>query len=128
MPSDRLDDAATGPATEAGVVYRLLDPAFGFGVWALHLLVIYVSTAVACQIGLGARDATVQSLVVMTLIAVTLLAAAVVVMHAVKRYQQQSEVHDRHGFLPKIAVGHDAVAALAILWQLIPLMMVPLCR
>lgn len=127
MRSDSLDDAATEPATGAGVVYRLLDPAFGFGVWALHLLVIYVSTAVACQVGLGARDATVQSRVVMTLIAVTLLAAAVVVVHAVKRYRQQPEVRD-HGFLVRIAVGHDAVAALAILWQLMPLMMVPLCR
>ena len=127
MRSDKLDDAATEPPSQAGVIFRLLDPAFGFGVWALHLMVIYVSTAVACQLGLGSREATVQSGVVLALIAVTLLAATVVVVHAVKRYRQQPEVRD-HGFLVRIAVGHDAVAALAILWQLIPLMMVPLCR
>ena len=127
MRSDRIDDAATEPGSQAGVVFRLLDPAFGFGVWALHLLVVYVSTAVACQIGLGSRDATVQSLVVTTLVAITLVAAAVVVMHGVKRYRQQPQVHDG-GFLLRIAVGHDAVAALAILWQIMPLMMVPLCR
>jgi hypothetical protein len=123
MRSDRLDDAATESEPETGAVYRLLDPAFGFGVWALHLLVVYVSTAVACQLGLASRDASVQSSVLMTLIAITLVAAAVVVAHAVRRYHQ----HD-HGFLARLAVGHDAVAALAILWQLMPLMMVPLCR
>ena len=127
MRSDKVDDAATEPATGVGVVFRLLDPAFGFGVWVLHLLVIYVSTAVACQLGLGARDAAVRSGVVMTLIAVTLLAAAVVAVHAVTRYRQQPAMRD-HGFLARIAVGHDAVAALAILWQLVPLTMVPLCR
>jgi hypothetical protein len=64
---------------------------------------------------------------VIALIAITVLAAAVVVLHAVKRYRQQPEMRDL-GFLARIAVGHDAVAALAILWQLIPLTMVPLCR
>ena len=127
MRSDSLDDAAAEPGTQVGVVFRLLDPAFGFGVWAVHFLVVYVSTAVACQVGLGSRDARVQSAVVITLIAITLLAAAIVAMHAVKRYRQLPEVHDG-GFLLKIAVGHDALAALAILWQLMPITMVPLCR
>ena len=127
MRSDRLDDAAIEPVGQGGVVYRLLDPAFGFGVWVLHFLVIYVSTAVACQVGLGSRDAGVQSTVVITLIAITLGAAAIVAVHAAQRYRQLSEVHDR-GFLLKIAVGHDALAALAILWQLMPITMVPLCR
>ena len=106
---------------------RLLDPAFGFGVWAVHFLAIYVSTAVSCQVGLGDQAARAQSAVSATLVAVTLLAAAIVTMHAVKRYQQQSQAQDQ-GFLLMIAVGHDAVAVLAILWQLMPLTMVPLCR
>lgn len=127
MRSGRLDDAVTEPGSPVSVVSRLLDPAFGFGVWAFHFLVIYVSTAVACQVGLGSRDATVRSIVVMSLVAITLLAATVVVRHAVKRYRQRSEAHDG-GFLVTLAVGHDAVAALALLWQLMPLTMVPLCR
>jgi len=127
MDSDRVDDAAVEPLTEMGVVYRLLDPVFGFGVWAAHLLVVYVSTAVMCQLGLGSRAATAQSTVVISLSLVTVLAAAVVVRHAVKRYRQREHMSD-HGFLVRIAVGHDAVAALAIVWQLMPLWMVPLCR
>lgn len=127
MRSDRLDDAEREPQSEIGVVYRLLDPAFGFGVWAVHLLIIYVVMAVACQLGLGSRTAVVQSGFVMMLSVVTLAAAAVVVWHAIRRFRQQKEMHDR-GFLVRIAVGHDAIAALAILWQLMPLLMVPVCR
>ena len=127
MRPDRLDDAELEPGTNVGVLYRLLDPIFGFGVWAAHLLVIYVSTAVACQLGLGSRAGNVQSSFLISLGLVTLAAAAVVVWHARRRYRQQSEVRER-GFLVRIAVGHDAIAALAILWQLIPLSMVPICR
>lgn len=127
MRSDRVNDAAVERLTEAGVVYRLLDPVFGFGVWAAHLLVVYVSTAVMCQLGLGSREATVQSNVLISLSVVTLVAAALVLGHAAKRYRQRQEMRD-HGFLVRIAIGHDAVAALAIIWQLMPLWMVPLCR
>ena len=127
MRSDSIADADVEPQGEAGAVYRLLDSVFGFGVWAVHLLVVYVSTALACQLGLGSQAAGAPSSVVGTLCIVTLAAAAIVVWHASRRYRQQSQTRGR-GFLARIAVGHDAVAALAILWQLMPLLMVPLCR
>jgi hypothetical protein len=127
MRSDKLDDAETEARTEGGVLYRLLDPAFGFFVWAVHFLAIYVTSAVACQLGFGSRDAGARSGLVIALAAVTLVAAGVVVAHAVRRYQQRGEVRD-HGFLIRIAIGHDALAVLAILWQLLPLFLVPVCR
>jgi hypothetical protein len=126
MRSGRLDEAALTSQPESGV-HRLLDASFGFGVWAIHLLVVYVLTAVACQLGLGSRDPRLQSGVVVTLIAITLVAAAVVVLHAVARYRQQKGMQER-GFLARLAVGQDAIAALAIFWQIIPLTMVPPCR
>jgi hypothetical protein len=126
MHSDRAAAAELDRQTDGGVS-RLLDSVFGFAVWAVHLLVVYVASAVACQLGLGSRAGSVQSSVVGVLGIVTLAAAALVVWHAIRRYQQQQEARDR-SFLARIAVGHDAVAALAILWQLMPLLMVPLCR
>jgi len=108
-------------------VVRLLDSVFGFVLWAVHLLIVYVATAVACQIGLGSQPRRVQSTVVGILCVVTLAVAGIVVWHAIRRYGQQKQMRDR-GFLARIAVGHDAVAALAILWQLMPLLMVPVCR
>jgi hypothetical protein len=127
MPSDRVGQAGLLPLKQAGDVYRILDAVFGFGVWAAHLLVVYVSTAVACQLGLGSRPAGVQSTVVTALLAVTFLSAVAVVWHAMTRYRQQREMREP-GFLLRIAVGHDAIAMLAILWQLVPILMVPLCR
>ena len=127
MPSDRVGQAGLASLTHAGDVYRLLDAVFGFGVWAAHLLVVYVSTAVACQLGLGSRTASVQSTVFITLVAITFVSACAVVWHAMKRYRQQQEMREPE-FLFRIAVGHDAIATLAILWQLVPIFTVPLCR
>ena len=126
MRSDSTADAELVPQSD-GSVLRLLDSAFGFGVWAVHLLIVYVSTAVACQLGLGSEHASVQMTVIGTLSIVTIAAAAIVIWHAARRYRQQKLMQDR-GFLARIAVGHDGVAALAILWQLMPLLMVPPCR
>jgi hypothetical protein len=119
MRSDDVDDAAVESGTEAGVVARLLDPAFGFFVWAAHLVTIYVIEAVACQLG---RTRFVTALVILTL-----GAAALVLWHAAKRYRQCREARGP-GFLLRIAVGHDLLAALAILWQLFAILMVPVCR
>ena len=47
--------------------------------WAGHLLVVYVASAVACQLGLGSQASSVQSSVVGALCIVTLAAAAIVV-------------------------------------------------
>ena len=127
MRSDNVAHLELEPPREAEGLPRLLDSVFGFGVWAVHLLVVYVASAVACQLGLGSQLGSVRSRVVGALCIVTLAAAAIVVWHAILRYRQQRQMHDR-GFLARIAVGHDAVAALAILWQLMPLLMVPLCR
>jgi hypothetical protein len=127
MSSDSAVGADLAPPGEARPVLRLLDSVFGFVVWAVHLLIVYVATAVACQLGLGSQPGSVQATVVGILCVVTLAVAGIVVWHAIRRYRQQKQMRDR-GFLARIAVGHDAVAALAIVWQLMPLLMVPLCR
>ena len=127
MPSDSVEQAGLEPLKQAGDVYRLLDAVFGFGVWAAHLLIVYVSTAVACQLGLASRAVDVQSTVIVSLVGVTFVSAGAVVWHAVKRYRQQQEMREP-GFLLRIAVGHDAIATVAILWQLVPILMVPVCR
>jgi hypothetical protein len=120
MRSDeRVEPSGVERRTETSSVLHLLDAAFGFFVWAVHLIVIYVVEAVACQLG---RTAFVAALVL-----VTLIAAALVLWHGWKRYGQRHETRS-HGFLIRIAIGQDALAALAILWQLFALLMVPVCR
>jgi hypothetical protein len=126
MNADKRDDSATEPRTQAGVVYRLLDPAFGFFVWALHFVIVYATEAVACVLGLGSRPANVRASLPITLAVFTVGAAAIVVLHGVRRFRQRGEMRD-HGFLARIAVGHDSIAALAIAWQLFPIFMMPVC-
>ena len=125
MRSDNVD-AAEAPS-EAGALYRLLGLAFGLLVWVMHFLAIYAATAVACVLGLGAADVGVQSTFTAALVAVTVAAAAIVVLHALARYRREEKIPGRH-FLKEITLGLDAIAALGILWQLFPILMVPVCR
>lgn len=128
MPSRDIDlDVTVEPSTEAGVLYRLLDPAFGLFAWAIHFLVVYVATAVACVVGVGSASPGIRSTVTTALVAVTLLAAATVIWHAVRTWRRPGQVLDRR-FLIRVTVGLDALGAVAILWQLFPLLLVPPCR
>ena len=125
MRSDKVD-AAQAPS-EAGALYHLLDLAFGLIVWVIHFLAIYAATAVACVLGLGAADVGGQSTFTAALVAVTVAAAAIVALHALTRYRWEEMIPDRH-FLTEITLGLDAIAALGILWQLFPILMVPVCQ
>jgi hypothetical protein len=126
MRSDKLD-AAEEARGEAGVFSRLLAPVFGFFIWVVHFLAVYAATAVACVLGLGAADASVRSTFATALVIVTLAAAAVVGLHALKTYRRRGEVPNRR-FLRGITIGHDAIAAVAILYQLFPILLVPVCQ
>jgi hypothetical protein len=107
-------------------VGALLDTAFGYFVWAAHFLVIYIATAVSCQLGLGAAGAGTRRTFLALLALVTVAAAAVVVLHAARRYRQQRDLPDRR-FRMRVTTGNDAVATVAILWQLLAITLVPVC-
>jgi hypothetical protein len=105
---------------------RLLDPVFGLLAWAVHFLVVYVAAAVACVLGLGAASASVRSSFLIVLAVVTVATVGAVIVHAVRRYRQQRGVPDL-GFRMAVTIGCDAIAGVAILWQLFPLVLVPAC-
>lgn len=107
-------------------VQALLDAAFGFFLWAGHFLVVYIATAVACQLGLGTAGSGTRTTFLASLALVTVAAAAVVAFHAVRRYRQLRDQPDRH-FRMSITIGNDAVATVAIAWQLLAVTLVPLC-
>jgi len=127
MSSDSAHDTASAPPADARVVHRLLDPVFGFFVWAGHLLVIYIANAISCVLGLTSGSPRAESLLVTLLAVFSLATAAVVGVHGLRRYRQRPGTAE-HEFLFRIAVGQDAIAALAILWQLFPIFMSPVCR
>jgi hypothetical protein len=126
MRSDELD-AGTEARSQAGTLYRLLYPAFGFFAWAVHFVVVYVAAAVACVLGLGAAGEAARTAFTAALAALTAVTAAGVLVHAWTTYRRHRRVADRR-FLVNITAGHDAVAAVAILWQLFPILLIPACQ
>jgi undecaprenyl pyrophosphate phosphatase UppP len=94
--------------------------------WAVHFLAVYVATALACVLGLGAAGAGARSGFVATLALVTVAAAAAALLHAAWRYRQQRAVPDLQ-FRMAVTIGCDAIASVAIIWQLFPILLVPPC-
>jgi uncharacterized membrane protein YecN with MAPEG domain len=119
------------PATRARAgnegVRAVLDPAFGFFVWAFHFLTVYIAVAVACALGLGESSAAARTTFFVALIGITAIAGAIVVVHALRRYRQQHAMPERR-FPMTLTIGCDALAATAIAWQLLPILLSPLCR
>jgi uncharacterized membrane protein YidH (DUF202 family) len=107
-------------------VRSLLDAAFGLFVWMAHLVAIYVAAALACGLGLvgtGARNPTTLASV---LAATTVVGAGIVALHATRRWRQMRDFPERR-FRMTVTVGADAIAIVAIMWQLIAIGLVPPC-
>jgi hypothetical protein len=119
-------DANRRTGAKAEGLGRLLDPAFGFLVWAAHFLAVYVATALACVLGLGAAGTGARSSFVTTFAVATLAAVAATMLHALRRYRQQRAHPDLH-FRMSVTIGCDAIASVAIAWQLFPILLVPAC-
>ena len=108
-------------------VSRVLDPATR----AIHLGCpparrLHRFQALACQLGLDSTE-TKTRVLSSALVAVTLLAVAAVLLHATRRYQQRRERRFAE-FRVALTLGLDALAALAIVFQLFPILLAPLCR
>jgi hypothetical protein len=90
------------------------------------LLAVYIGTALACVLGLGAASAGSRTTFLAALTLLTLASAAVLVWHAVRRYRQHRTIPDRR-FRMSVTIGGDAIAAVAVAWQLFPIFLVPVC-
>jgi hypothetical protein len=107
-------------------LFGLLDPTFGFFVWAAHFLAIYIAAAVACVLGLGRDERRGPN--------------------CLPREPRASDGglgrHPRparglalpaaarlpaYRFRMSVTIGGDAIAMVAILLQFFPILMVPLC-
>lgn len=120
-----LKDIEANVRTKAGALLQVLDLAFGFFVWGAHFLTVYIATAVACVLGVGEASAGARITFLAALALVTVAAAALVLWHAVRRYRQGDATET--GFHTSVTVGGDAIATVAISWQLFPILLVPPC-
>ena len=109
-----------------GGVFRLLNSMLGLIVWAGHLLTVYVVAAVACVLGVGTAGDGARTTLLTVLSILTLGAAVLVAWHALSRYRALRGASDRQ-FGMSITIGCDAIALVAIMWQLYPIVLVPVC-
>jgi len=125
MSSLELDDEVE-PHSEMGTLRRLLDPAFGHFVWAVHFLAVYIGAAVACVLGLSTAGEGAQTTFLAVLVGLTVVAAAVVVGHAIWRHRQYRDVPEQR-FRMVLTIGNSGIATVGIVWQFFPILLVPVC-
>lgn len=122
MSSDSLQVDASN---RSGTVRTLLDLLFGFLVWAVHFLVVYCVNALACARGIGDATALAQSGLRSFFVFATLIGLASVGLHAAHLWRRRGSEND---FLARLGLGCNAVAAVAMMMQLLPLSLLHLCR
>jgi hypothetical protein len=124
--SSRSSDSGVEAGGSERAVAPLLDVAFGLFVWMGHLLTLYIIAALTCGLGLVRSGGPTPAALVTTLVVVTVVATAIVAIHAVVRWRQQRELAELR-FRTGVTVGLDAIAIVAVVWQLLALALVPVC-
>lgn len=112
--------------SSAGGVFRLLDAMLGLILWAGHFLIVYIGAAMACVLQLDAESADARTALRVVLTLVTVGVAGLIALHGFRRYRQQRHDPDQR-FRISITIGCDAIAIVAILGQLLPIWLVPVC-
>ena len=120
------DTGSETPQPNAGGVFRLLDSMLGLIVWAAHLVTVYVAAAVACVLGVGTAGEGARTALLTVLAIITLGAALLVAWHGLSRYRAQRGDPDQQ-FRMSVTIGCDAIALVAIVWQVYPIVLVPVC-
>ena len=120
MSSPELDAERLSRKRRPDVLFRLLDPAFGFFVWAAHFLVVYIAAAVACALGLGGASAGARTIFLAVLALVTLVAAAVPSAMPSCALPAAAPWPAEQRFRMSVTIGSDAIAAVAILLAALP--------
>jgi len=119
-------DARPGARARRATARSLLDAAFGLFVWMAHLVAIYVAAALGCGLDLVGTAARSPATLASGLATTTVVAAGVVALHATRRWRQLRDFPERR-FRMTVTLGADAIAIVAIMWQLIAIGLVPPC-
>jgi hypothetical protein len=104
----------------------------GLIVWAVHFLVVYPFNALACArnfatfeiLGIGILPVAI---VIVTLLSLGLIGAALLAVTAGRAFEQP-EIEPSNGrFLRALTIGIGLLSAVAVIWETIPVFMVPPC-
>jgi hypothetical protein len=104
-----------------------LGLAIGPGVWAVHFLGIYGIAALGCARlpGAGAPGPVVPAIAAATLLAGGALVGTIV--HALRSARRGPPSAARAPFVHWLTAALAAIALVAVVWQVLPALLVPAC-
>lgn len=95
-------------------------------IWGVHFLAIYVFTAMACARRPFNPDWVAA--VPWVVFALTLLATAALLTTAVPAIRANKRSRDdASGFIPWTTAAFAALALVAVIWETLPVLLVPVC-
>lgn len=105
----------------------------GLVVWAVHFGVVYGASAIACERGLAGRTLLGQPLVPALVLGATALALAAVALVGLRAWRRLEhglagqEGEDEPRFMVWLAAAIALLAALAIVWEGLPVLLIRPC-
>lgn len=112
-------------------------------VWAVHFLIVYITTAIACAKGIFDLQVLGMTLIPLTVAAATLIAAALIIDGIVLAYRRwrgspgarpEMPPHDRPGeqsryrFMAYAGLLLSGLSLVATLWVALPVLFIDSCR
>ena len=122
-----LDDAYMIAPSFAATALRMFAPLV---IWAVHFLAIYAFTAIACERRFADTNWLGVGVVPWTIGGVTLVAAAaalVTIWLALRDVPGRAPRSETSQFLHWMTAAFGALTLLAILWEALPVLLVPVC-
>lgn len=120
--------------SDADFLRKSLFTVSGLLIWALHFALLYGLAAVACARGWQEHRFLGFGLIPFSTAALTLaalMAAAATLLAGIRRYAAAEQAHDIRpvdAFMAYTAATLAAVSLVAILWNAVPVFIVPVCR
>lgn len=118
-------------AMPSGFLSKSLFALAGLLAWSLHFGAIYVFQALACARGFAHREVAGVGIVTAFIIAATLVALGVTAAVLVRGWRTagaNSDLADHDEFLRRLAMLVAGLAAVAIVWEALPVLVMPPCR
>jgi hypothetical protein len=112
--------------------YQTLLVLSGLIIWAVHFLIVYPFNALACVYGLAAAEIVGIGIVpiiivIVTVLSLALIGAALFAATAGRATEQPQIEAPNQRFLRFLTVGIGLLSAVAVIWETLPVFMIPPC-
>jgi hypothetical protein len=117
-------------AMPSGFLAKSLYALAGLLIWALHFGAIYVFQALACARGFAGREVAGADVVTVFIVAATviaLLASAAAIAAGWRTAGANVELAEHDEFLRRLGLLVAGLSVVAIIWEALPVLMMPPC-